>query len=275
MQVRDVNGTQLAVVTPASGGFARHSHDEYVISVNVSGRERVRLDRASFEVDLDEVTAYNPGQVQSCTTRTGEGVAFSCVSWYVPPGVVGELVGGAAPDFSRPVVRAPQLRRELLRAARHLAVTGGDPSGSDHLGGGEVLALVEERLTLVLLRLLDLAAPGLARRSPGPEPGDARIAAVLERLRGDLSSAPRLADLAGEAGMSREHLVRSFTRATGCPPYAWHLQARLAEGRRRLRGGPAVAEVAHGLGFADQAHFHRHFTAAYGITPGRYRAINI
>jgi AraC family chemosensory pili system transcriptional regulator ChpD len=75
--------------------------------------------------------------------------------------------------------------------------------------------------------------------------------------------------------MSREHLVRSFTRATGCPPYAWHLQARLAEGRRRLRGGLAVAEVAHGLGFADQAHFHRHFTAAYAITPGRYRAINI
>lgn len=98
---------------------------------------------------------------------------------------------------------------------------------------------------------------------------------MLERLRDDLSSAPRLADLAGEAGMSREHLVRSFTRATGCPPYAWHLQARLAEGRRRLRGGLAVAEVAHGLGFADQAHFHRHFTAAYAITPGRYRAINI
>ncbi|MFC7102168.1 hypothetical protein ACFQQB_17965 [Nonomuraea rubra] len=33
--------------------------------------------------------------------------------------------------------------------------------------------------------------------------------------------------------------------------------------------------MAHGLGFADQAHFHRHFTAAYAITPGRYRAINI
>ncbi|TMR98309.1 helix-turn-helix domain-containing protein [Nonomuraea basaltis] len=51
--------------------------------------------------------------------------------------------------------------------------------------------------------------------------------------------------------MSREHLIRSFTRATGCPPYAWHLQARLAEGRRRPRHGQAVADVAHALGFAD------------------------
>ncbi|GAA4925077.1 AraC family chemosensory pili system transcriptional regulator ChpD [Nonomuraea thailandensis] len=280
MQVRDVNGTQLAVVTPASGGFARHSHDEYVISVNVSGRERVRLDRSSFEVDLDEVTAYNPGQVQSCTTRTPEGAAFTCVSWYVPPDVLGALVGGPPPDFSRSVVRAPRLRNELLRAAGRLAVTrSGDPGPVGPPGAGpgrdEAVALVEERLVLVLLRLLDLAAPAQARRSPEPEPGDARIAAVLDRLRADLSSAPRLADLAGEAGMSREHLVRSFTRATGCPPYAWHLQARLAEGRRRLRGGLGVAEVAHGLGFADQAHFHRHFTAAYAITPGRYRAVNI
>ncbi|GAA2211342.1 hypothetical protein GCM10009850_068010 [Nonomuraea monospora] len=324
MQVREVNGTQLAVVTPASGGFARHSHDEYVISVNVRGRERVRLDRASFEVDLDEVTAYNPGQVQSCTTRTPGGSAFTCVSWYVRPEVVGGLVGGPPPDFSRPVVRAPELRRELLRAARHLGEAGDDTrhlhkargdtrlvgksgDGAPHLreargdtlhlhepgddirrlgeaGGdarrvGEVreaaLALVEERLTLLLLRLLDLAAPARRPSEPGPAPGDARIAAVLDRLRADLSRAPSLADLADEAGMSREHLVRSFTRATGCPPYAWHLQARLAEGRRRLRGGQAVAEVAHGLGFADQAHFHRHFTAAYAITPGRYRAVNI
>ncbi|TMR98308.1 AraC family ligand binding domain-containing protein [Nonomuraea basaltis] len=62
--VRDLNGMQLAVLRPASGGFPRHSHDEYVISTNLYGREAVRLDRASFDVDLDEVTVYNPGQVQ-------------------------------------------------------------------------------------------------------------------------------------------------------------------------------------------------------------------
>ncbi|MEQ4716624.1 hypothetical protein [Nonomuraea sp. B19D2] len=32
MQVRNLNGTQLAVIRPASGGFPRHSHDEYVIT---------------------------------------------------------------------------------------------------------------------------------------------------------------------------------------------------------------------------------------------------
>ncbi|MEV0380589.1 AraC family transcriptional regulator [Nonomuraea sp. NPDC050643] len=324
MQVTDVNGTHLAVISPASGGFPPHSHDEYVISVNLCGRERVRLDRASFEVDLDEVTAYNPGQVQSCTTRTPEETVFTCVSWYVPPAALSALTGGPPPDFERPVVRAAHLRTELIQAAR-TSTTSHDP------------ALLEERLTLLLLHLLDLTttptttsplattsshtttAPTSARtstpavastttaasartsattrapatatapadtftsasaslpalRPAGAGPGDARIAAVLDRLRGDLSRAPRLADLAEYAGVSREHLIRSFTRAMGCPPYAWHLQARLAEGRRRLRRGVPVADVAHGLGFADQAHFHRHFLAAYAITPGRYRSINI
>jgi AraC family chemosensory pili system transcriptional regulator ChpD len=69
--------------------------------------------------------------------------------------------------------------------------------------------------------------------------------------------------------------VKERTRCSRDIPASPARSARLAEGRRRLRGGLAVAEVAHGLGFADQAHFHRHFTAAYAITPGRYRAINI
>ncbi|MGW7477207.1 helix-turn-helix domain-containing protein [Nonomuraea muscovyensis] len=271
MQVSEWNGTQLAVVRPAAGGFPRHSHDEYVISVNLLGHERVRLDRSSFEVGAEDVTVYNPGQVQSCTTRTPPGTVWGCVSWYVPPAFVRSLTGDAPVDFERPVLRSAPLRAELPAAARALRASGDDAD------------LAGERLTLLLLRLLDLAGdPRAARRdrATGARRGamDARVSAVLDRLRDDLSTAPRLADLADEAGMSREHLIRSFTRATGSPPYAWHLQARLAEGRRRLRRGEPVAAVAHGLGFADQAHFHRHFAAAYAITPGRYRrlsAVNI
>ncbi|MBA9005336.1 helix-turn-helix domain-containing protein [Thermomonospora cellulosilytica] len=240
MQVRQVGGGQVAVVRPASGGFARHSHDEYVISVNLRGLERVRLDGSSFEVGTEEVTVYNPGQVQSCTTRTPDRTKFACVSWYVPPSLVESLTGGARVDFERPALRAPHLRARLLDAARILWAPSPEAE------------LAEERLTLVLLELLDLGAR--PRPVAGPAPGDARIVRVLDRLRADLSSAPRLAELADEIGMSREHLVRSFTRAMGSPPYAWHLQARLAEGRRRLRRGEAVAAVAHDLGFADQAH---------------------
>ncbi|MFH8498970.1 helix-turn-helix domain-containing protein [Streptomyces coeruleorubidus] len=267
MHVTEWGGGQLTVVRPTSGGFPRHSHDEYVISVNLCGLERVRLDRTAFDVNLDELTVYNPGQVQSCTTQVPPDASFAAVSWYVPPTVVESLTGDAPVDFERPVVRSPHLRDEFLtvaRAFRELA-----PEGHPPPAGSSVL--IQERLVLVLSQLLDLAA---GRRTRAPEPADARIATLLDRLRSDLSGAPRLAELADEAGMSREHLIRTFTRATGTPPYAWHLSARLAEARRRLRKGEPIADVAHVLGFADQAHFHRHFAAAYAITPGRYRRLS-
>ncbi|OUD04030.1 helix-turn-helix domain-containing protein [Streptomyces swartbergensis] len=270
MHVAEWGGGQLTVVRPASGGFPRHSHDEYVISVNLCGLERVRLDRASFDVNVDEFTVYNPGQVQSCTTQVPPDASFTSVSWYVPPTVVESLTGDAPVDFERPVVRSPHLRDEFLAVARAFRrVRELVPEG--HPPPAESAVLIQERLLLVLSQLLDLAA---GRRGRAPEPADARIAAVLARLRADLSSAPRLAELAELAGMSREHLIRTFTRATGTPPYAWHLSARLAEARRRLRKGEPVAGVAHVLGFADQAHFHRHFAAAYAITPGRYRRLS-
>ncbi|WP_344412217.1 AraC family transcriptional regulator [Amycolatopsis minnesotensis] len=246
-------GVSVAVLSPESGGFPRHSHDEYVLSANVTGTEKVRLDRATFEAGTEDVTVYNPGQVQSCTTETPEGASWSCVSVYLHPDGLRELTGGALPEFSKPVVRAPELRAALLRAARHT-------------GDGAARA---EALSTLVLGLFDAAG----RTPPAVcAPTDRRIAAVADRLRADLTAAPRLGDLANDAGLSREALIRAFTRATGSPPYAWHLQARLAEGRRLLRSGRPVAEVAHALGFADQAHFHKHFRAAYAMTPGWYRA---
>ncbi|MET9341892.1 AraC family ligand binding domain-containing protein [Nonomuraea sp. NPDC003804] len=106
------------MIRPASGGFPRHSHDEYVVSANLCGRERVRLDRASFEAGTEEVTVYNPGQVQSCTTQAPDGTPWGCVSWYVQPALMRSLTGGVLVDFERPVVRAAHLRAELLAAAR-------------------------------------------------------------------------------------------------------------------------------------------------------------
>jgi AraC family chemosensory pili system transcriptional regulator ChpD len=250
---------ELAAVEPASGGFPPHSHDEYVISVNVVGHERVRLDRATFEVGTEEVTLYNPGQVQSCRTEVPDGVRWSCVSMYVAPEDLQALTGGRAVEFAHPVVFAPDLRSSLLRAATSTA------AGTDEASR----RIAAERLEVLLVALLERAVLSGDRPSQGA--GSLRLQPVLERLRDDLSCTPPLAELAALVGLSREQLIRSFTRAMGVPPYAWHLQLRVAQGRRLLRGGQSPSQVAHLLGFSDQSHFHRRFRDAYGQTPGRFR----
>jgi AraC-like DNA-binding protein len=49
---------------------------------------------------------------------------------------------------------------------------------------------------------------------------------------------------------------------------------RLDEGRAQLATGKRIVDIALDTGFADQAHFTRAFSAAFGVPPARYRALN-
>ena len=79
-----------------------------------------------------------------------------------------------------------------------------------------------------------------------------------------------LDDLSKAAGLSRFHLLHSFTRRMGIPPHAYQVQLRLSHARRLLGLGKSVAETALETGFADQSHLTRHFKRQWGITPSRY-----
>ena len=48
---------------------------------------------------------------------------------------------------------------------------------------------------------------------------------------------------------------------------------RLAAAQAQIAQRRPLVDVAVETGFADQAHFTRRFTAAFGITPGQYRAL--
>ncbi|MGH4000176.1 MAG: AraC family transcriptional regulator [Pseudonocardiaceae bacterium] len=253
------DGLELAVVSPVAGGFPRHSHDEFVVSVNVNGVEDVRLDRSEFEVGTTEVTLYNPGQVQSCEVRLPSDQRWSCVSLYVDPTTMTTLTDGVD-EFTRPVARAPSLRQGMLEVA-HLLAQG---ARERDLEGRVIDLAVEAHVNGSSLS----EAQTVDRR----QPRDHRVEQAMRRLASDVHVAVSLNDLAAELECSRETAVRRFSRVTGVTPYAWHLQRRLAVGRVLLRQGLAPADVATQLGFADQAHFHKHFVKAYATTPGRFRA---
>ncbi|MNN80835.1 Transcriptional activator NphR [compost metagenome] len=80
-----------------------------------------------------------------------------------------------------------------------------------------------------------------------------------------------LGELAALAGMGRYQLIRAFRAVTGLTPHAYQLNQRINLARDWLRRGTPVADIAYGLGFADQSHFQRVFKAHTGVTPGLYR----
>ncbi|MFD5466043.1 DUF6597 domain-containing transcriptional factor [Kitasatospora sp. NPDC127059] len=125
---------------------------------------------------------------------------------------------------------------------------------------------------------LVLDGPGAERadafllpRLPAPDPVAEEVAAMVERITGSPDLC-RVDDLARELGLTVRRLQRLFAEYVGASP-KWVLRrARLHEAAERVsaEGELDLAALAVELGYADQAHLTRDFTAAVGISPARY-----
>jgi AraC-like DNA-binding protein len=77
-----------------------------------------------------------------------------------------------------------------------------------------------------------------------------------------------LDELAENAFLSKFHLIRIFKKQVGLTPYSYQLQLKLNEARRLIFEDKSLTEIAHELGFADQAHFTNTFKKyANGANP--------
>jgi AraC-like DNA-binding protein len=59
----------------------------------------------------------------------------------------------------------------------------------------------------------------------------------------------------------------------GTSPHRYLVMRRLGRAKQLLLAGSRLAGAAVESGFADQAHLTRHFRDAFGITPGRWLAL--
>ncbi len=161
------------------------------------------------------------------------------------------LVGAFARD-------APELRDAIVALARAALGRRAEPLALEAL----VLAASER-----------LAERGGARASE-PRGGLApvRLRRVLDRIHGALAERHSLVELAALAGTSRFHFARQFQRATGLPPHAYVIEARVNEAARLLSEGADVDDVALRVGMNGRGHLARHVTARLGVTPGELRS---
>lgn len=89
-----------------------------------------------------------------------------------------------------------------------------------------------------------------------------------EYIRAHAAEHITLDELAAISGLSRYHLVRSFSRLYGLPPHAYQNALRIAAAREGIRSGIPLSKL--DLGFADQSHLSRLFKRSMRLTPGRY-----
>ncbi|WP_185705962.1 helix-turn-helix transcriptional regulator [Pseudomonas cremoris] len=257
MQHAWLGNYELSSTTCTGLNFARHSHDECVIGVNLLGEEKVWLDRREFQAGPGSITLYNPGQIQG--GGAADGAPWQFVSLYVTADQLAADLGLAHLEFDCSLCFQPDLAQRLAAA-----VTGSLSADA------RIRELNEDALVVLLGEVVSLSGV----RLPGSAAvGKSLISRAQELLAQQLHQSLPLDQLGDELGLSKFHLLRAFQKETGLSPRQWAMQLRTRRAKGLLRQGRAAGEVAHDLGFADQSHLNRHFRAAYGITPGRYQSV--
>ena len=110
---------------------------------------------------------------------------------------------------------------------------------------------------------------------PRPDPQAEHAMELVSRIRSD-RSVRRVAELAAAEGLSVRSLQRLFATYVGVGPKWVVLRYRIHEALERAEeaGGPADgldwAALAGELGYSDQAHLVRDFTATVGVPPSAY-----
>lgn len=109
---------------------------------------------------------------------------------------------------------------------------------------------------------------------PAPDPVVDQVAALVDSIDG-AGWLTRVDQLAAESGLSVRSLQRLFREYVGIGP-KWVIQRRrLLEAAERVHEGEQVAwaALADDLGYSDQAHLVRDFTAAVGTPPATYARV--
>lgn len=122
------------------------------------------------------------------------------------------------------------------------------------------------------------AAIGLTEKfllSLGPEqdPLAEEVAALVAMVENDVSMT-RVDELATRSGLSVRSLQRLFRDYVGIGPKWVIRRFRLHEAAERVSQGVDLATLATELGYTDQAHLTRDFTAAVGMPPAAYARLS-
>ncbi|MCM2418454.1 MULTISPECIES: DUF6597 domain-containing transcriptional factor [unclassified Streptomyces] len=168
------------------------------------------------------------------------------------PGGFRPLLGSPVADLTDRSVPAAELFGPAVTTAERTILGASDVS---------TMTATAESLLLSLL-------PG---PETAPDPVTAEVAAMVERITAS-PSLFRVDEVADDLGVSVRRLQRLFAEHVGASP-KWVLRrARLHEAAARADQGVGIdwSALAADLGYSDQSHLTRDFTATVGASPARY-----
>jgi AraC-like DNA-binding protein len=253
---RDVGGLALSEsVFPSGFVIPRHEHTNAFFCILLEGCCTTSWERRTWTGQAGSLTLYPAGLAHANRWHDSGGRALNV-------------------EFAQPWLARLQGRTAVLdRPAEH---AGGPPLWlakrlvQECRLQDDVSVLAVEGLVLELVAECARSPSKLPPRHP-PRWLERVRDLLHDRFAGHLS----LDEVAAVAGISADHVARSFRRHHGCTLGEYVRRLRVEYACRRLAGSEVpLVEVALEAGFTDQSHFTKTFKRLMGVTPAVFRGLH-
>ena len=236
-----------------------HFHDEYQVILSTHAVIDYLSRRARRRSPVGTLFIAEPGEVHSAEVTENSSICEPLRTFFISPSKIASLLDDGKLSNCLPHFRSPIIEdRHAFVLMLHL----------HKLLSSEPTPLVKDTALLNILRAF------FAQSRTHPEHSElarsTRISRVREFIEVHHADSITLESLSAMAGLSPFHLVRLFKKEYGLPPHSYQIQVRVMKATAFLLKGFAAAQAAAMTGFADQAHFARHFRRIMGVSPGRY-----
>jgi AraC-like DNA-binding protein len=250
---------ELRTATDSRDCYQTHTHDEYSFGAIDAGLAVYCHGEHSTALKPGMTVMMEPGLAHSCNPDAQQPWSYRMLfvdAQWVHRSFLPFASGQHAPrlKLSQHSCDRPAVYRALSDIADALAS-----------GAADRLEVDERLLAFIAQHAL---VPRMAATEPDAD--DQALHAVRALICTHVESNLSLEQLAQASGWSGYQLIRKFKQAFGQTPHAFQIDQRLNIAKKMLKQGEGLADVAHQLGFADQAHFQRHFKKRHATTPKNY-----
>ena len=240
--------------------FPNHFHEYYVIGFIENGSRYLSCKNKEYTIEPGDLLVFNPGDNHTCEQIDDKTLDYRCIN--IQPEIMRkatiEITGrDCLPYFTTQVVFHSEL--VSLLSELHLVIM---QEGKDFRK--------EEIFFLLLKQLIEEYTDEML--SPNFE-HNMETKAICEFLEKNYRNNITLNDLCNLTGLSKYHLLRSFTKQKGISPYSYLETIRIDKAKKLLEQGILPIDVALQTGFSDQSHFSNFFKKFIGLTPKQYMNI--
>ncbi|SFB33121.1 AraC-like ligand binding domain-containing protein [Cohnella sp. OV330] len=242
--------------TYASGGrFGPRRQRDFELLLLDAGEMRVTIDGAPQQVKAGQAILLKPGHVESFDITGNDVTRHNWVAVQIDKRSLPGEDAGEPPDVWPVSPEMNKLVELILTVQNELPSDGA----------------IMRSLGAAVLRLQP-DADGMAAEGTDASPASPAVERALAWIRSHYGKEIKLSDLAWEAGVTPEHLVRLFNKYEQETPihYVWRYRSERAVELLEHTGLPA-AEIARQCGFKTPHHFSRTLKQITGRTPSEIR----